>query len=109
MGKNSIEPFSNALKNSDNIKDNENNWIVENMSLADIFISKFCCCCTKKKRNVYKILSNESMNVVIEKLDIFNIFRNICLIEYSNYKSYNNLDIIEMSEECSKGLSDIIK
>ena len=40
---------------------------------------------------------------------IFNIFRNICLVEYSNYKTNNNLDIIEMSEECSKGLSDIIK
>ena len=81
MGKNNIEPLSNALKNSDNIKYNENNWIVENMSLADIFISKFYCCCKKKKRNVYKILSNESMNVFIEKLDIFNIFRNLCLIE----------------------------
>ena len=109
MDTNSIEPLSNALKNSDNIKDNKNNWIVENMSLADIFISRFYCCCKKKKRNTYKILSNESMNVVMEKLDIFNIFRNICLVEYSNYKTNNNLDIIEMSEKCSKDLSDIIK
>ena len=78
------------------------------MTLKDIFISIFYCC-KKKKRNVYKIIVNESMNVVMEKLDIFNIFRNICSIEYSNYDiNNNNFDIIKMSEECSKILSDII-
>ena len=69
------------------------------MSLADIFISAFYCCCKKKKRNVYRILINESMNLVMEKLDIFNIFRNICLTEYYNYELNNKLDIIKMSEE----------
>ena len=72
MNKNSIEPFCNTPKsnNSDITKDKENNnWIVENMNLADIFISAFYCCCKKKKRNVYRILINESMNLVMEKLN----------------------------------------
>ena len=41
MNKNSIEPFCNTPKsnNSDITKDKENNnWIVENMNLADIFM-----------------------------------------------------------------------
>ena len=108
INKNSSEPLSNITKNNKTDRDNENNWIIENMTLKDIFISIFYCC-KKKKRNVYKILVNESMNVVMEKLDIFNIFRNICSIEYSNYDiNNNNFDIIKMSEECSKILSDII-
>ncbi len=108
INKNSSEPLSNITKNNKTDKENENNWIIENMTLKDIFISIFYCC-KKKKRNVYKILVNESMNVVMEKLDIFNIFRNICSIEYSNYDINNgNFDIIKMSEECSKILSDII-
>ena len=73
-----------------------------------IFISAFYCCCKKKKRNVYRILINESMNLVMEKLDIFNIFRNICLTEYYNYELNNKLDIIKMSEESSKSLSYIL-
>ena len=108
INKNSSEPLSNIIKNNKTDRDNENNWIIENMTLKDIFISIFYCC-KKKKRNVYKILVNESMNVVMEKLDIFNIFRNICSVEYSNYDiNNNNFDIIKMSEECSKILSDII-
>ena len=111
MNKNSIEPFCNTPKSNDSdiTKDKENNnLIVENMSLADIFISAFYCCCKKKKRNVYRILINESMNLVMEKLDIFNIFRNICLTEYYNYELNNKLDIIKMSEESSKSLSYIL-
>ena len=49
------------------------------------------------------------MEVIMEKLDIFNIVRNICSIEYSNNNLKNNLDVIKMSEKCSKILSEIIK
>ena len=109
------ESCRNFNKNNDESKNNKigtenaNDWIIENISLTDIFISMFYCCCKKNKRNAYNILMNESMNVVTEKLDIFNIFRNICSIEYINYDRNNNLDTIKMSGECSKDLSEIIK
>ena len=105
-------------KNNDESKNNKadrrnaQNWIIENINLSDIFISVFYRCCKKNRRNVYKILINESMNVVTEKLDILNIFRNISSIEYINYDNYvrnNNLDTIKMTEECSKELLEIIK
>ena len=62
-----------------------------------------------KRRKVYNLLVNESMNVVQEKLDIFNIFRNICLIENSNNFLNDNSDKIKMSEEISKKLIEIMK
>ena len=49
------------------------------------------------------------MKVIMEKLDIFNIFRNICSIEYDNNNLKNNFDVIKLSKECSKDLSEIIK
>ena len=81
--------------------------IIRKIKLKDLFFSIFCC--GIKRRKVYNLLVNESMNVVQEKLDIFNIFRNICLIENSNNYLYENSGIVKMSEELSKKLIEIIK
>ena len=102
------EKFYNRDKISKTILKNKNNWIITNISLKDLFISRFYCC-KGKKRKVYNLLLNESMEIIMEKLDIFNIFRNICSIEYSNNDLENNLDVIKMSEKCSSILSEIIK
>ena len=96
--------YYNIDKNIKTSKVNEKDWIISNISLKDQFISRFHCG-KRKKRNVYNLLLNESMEVIMEKLDIFNIFRNICSIEYAN----NNLEVIRMSKDCSKDLSGIIK
>ena len=102
------EKFYNRDKISKTILKNKNNWIITNISLKDLFISRFYCC-KGKKRKVYNLLLNESMEIIMEKLDIFNIFRNICSIEYSNNNLENNLDVIKMSEKCSSILSEINK
>ena len=44
------------------------------------------------------------MKLIIEKLDIINIFRNMYIIE--NSKINKNLDSIKMSEEFTKVLLD---
>ena len=113
--KNSRQDTNKNKEKSDNtdkinkiILKNKDNWIITNISLKDLFISRFYCC-KGKKRKVFNLLLNESMEVIMEKLDIFNIFRNICSIEYSNNNLKNNLDVIKMSEKCSKILSEIIK
>jgi len=47
------------------------------------------------------------MNIITEKLDILNLFRNICTIEnFKNDYDYN-IGVFKMSEECSNDLSDI--
>ena len=40
------------------------------------------------------------MRVIKEKLDIFNLFRNLCFIEISKTDLNYNLATIKMSEEC---------
>ena len=59
--------------------------------------------------NVYGIVLSESMKLIIEKLDIANIFRNICYIENSNNIVNKNLDAIKMSGEYEKVLIYIAK
>ena len=78
------------------------------IALKDILCS-LRCFCGGQKRNIYNVLLNESMNFVSEKLDIFNIFRNIYSIEYSNNDLKSNTNSFKMSEECLNDLSEIIK
>ena len=106
--KNREESDYNIDKNIKTSQFNEKDWIITNIGLKELFISKFHCG-KRKKRNVYNLLLNESMEVIMEKLDIFNIFRNIYSIENINNDLKNNLDEIKMSKECSKNLSEIIK
>ena len=49
------------------------------------------------------------MNIIMEKLDILNIFRNLCAIENNfNKCNNNNKHIFKMSEKLAKDLSEII-
>ena len=86
------------------INNNENDWIINKINLTDALISK-CFCFKRKKRNVYKLLLNETMNVIMEKLDIFNLFRDLCSIE--NSKDDCSLGKIKMSKEFSNNLQDL--
>ena len=67
------------------------------------------CMWKKKKKKIYKILIEESMNIIRNKLDIINIFRNICLIEHSHNDLNLNKDInqIKMSKRSINDLSEI--
>ena len=49
------------------------------------------------------------MKLIIEKLDISNIFRNIYIIENSNNIANKNLDAIKMSEDFTKVILSVIK
>jgi len=106
INKNDLESFYNMSKKSKNSTDNTNNWIIEEIGLKDLLISVFYCC-GKKRRKMYNILLNEGMKVIIEKLDISNIFKNIYSIECSNNDFCKSMNIIKMSGECVKALSEI--
>ena len=101
------EDFSNLKKKDKNDEDTEDkNYIINKIDLKLLLIP-LCLCPLKKRKSVNKILLNESMNIIIKKLDIFNIFINICLIEYAN-TYLNKIEEIKMSQESSKNLSEII-
>ena len=109
LNKNNVESSFNFTKLYKNYKDNGNSLIIEKINFKDLLFSN-CYCCGGKRRKAYKILTNESMNIVTEKLDILNIFRNICAFEHVNNDLNNsNLNVIKMSEECSNDLLEIIK
>ena len=72
-------------------KDNKNDTIINKFNLKDTLFT--LCFYYKNKRNKKnKILLDETMNIITEKLDILNLFRNICTIE--NFK--NDYDYIIM-------------
>ena len=106
INKNDLESIYNMSKKSKNSTDNTNNWIIEEIGLKDLLISVFYCC-GKKRRKMYNMLLNEGMKVIIEKLDISNIFKNIYSIECSNNDFCKSVNIIKMSGECVKALSEI--
>ena len=90
--------------NLDSINYNEKDWLIDKINLKETLMS-ICCRFKRKRRNVYKLLLNETMNIIMEKLDIFNLFRDLCTIETS--KDDCNSRIIKMSKECSNRLQDI--
>ena len=100
--------FTNFIKEFKYDTDIDKNLIIKEVKLKDMLLSA-CYCCGQKKSNVYKILLNESMNIIIDKLDLFNIFRSIYSIENSNNYLNNSLGLIKMSDDCSKDLEEIIK
>ena len=77
------------------------------IKILKIIKVSLCVCFKRKKGNLYKILLNETMNVIKEKLDIFNVFRNLCLFEKSINDLNNNLLTIKMSEESINLLAEM--
>ena len=74
--------------------------IIDKVKMTRVCI--YCCFCyTRRRKILQNILLDEGMNIISEKLDIFNIFEQL-------YKNGNNpekketkeSDIIEMSDSC---------
>ena len=74
---------------------------------TNIFCTYFCFCIVRKRENFGNALLDEAMNIITEKLDIFNMFRDFYFIddlkEKSNYEYIN----FEMSDECKSKLSAV--
>ena len=109
--KNKSRSFLNKSKKINNklnlaSDNNKNDMIINKFNLKDTLIT--LCFCYKNKRNKKtKILLDETMNIITEKLDILNLFRNICTIENLKNDFDYNVGILKISEECSNNLSDI--
>ena len=104
------EMLNNTNTTIINKSDKDNSQIITKITLKDI-LSSICSCGKRNKKKIYKILINESMDIIMNKLDIINIFRNICSIEHSNndLNLNKNPDTINMSKKCVSDLSEIIE
>ena len=104
----SSDMFNDTTIINKNDQNNNNIGLITKMSLKEVLLSK-CACGKRNKKKIYNILIDESMNIIRKKLDIINIFRNICLIEHSHNDLNLNKDsdIIKMSKKCESDLSEI--
>ena len=83
----------------------DKNYIIDNIKFSNLLFS-LCSCKSIKRKNLDKILLDEAMNIVGEKLDIFYIFGSLFSIKKDNY-NMNNQKTINMSKECTKKLINL--
>ena len=89
---------------------NKNDLIQEDKKDEEHIIDKikytrawiYCCfCCTRRRKTLQNILLDEGMDIISEKLDIFNIFEQLYKIEINPEKDKTKqTDIIEISDNC---------
>ena len=74
---------------------------------TNIFCTYFCFCCSRKRENFGNALLDEAMSIITEKLDIYNIFRNMYYVDDVKMKSNYEYEDFEISDECKEKLKEI--
>lgn len=74
---------------------------------TNVFCTYFCFCCSRKRENFGNALLDEAMGIITEKLDIYNIFRNMYYIDDVKIKSNYEYEDFEISDECKGKLKEI--
>ena len=79
----------------------------ENRRIIDRIKMKCCCvyfwfCFARKKKNIQNVLLDEGMRVIVEKLDIINIFKKIYSTEYIEKALKIEGNMFEMSDTCKQ-------
>ena len=105
--KNSNCDITNFVKSEDLIKEKEPEKNKEKENIIEkIKINNCCFCFLNKNKNIQKILFEEGAKIIIEKLDIMNLFNKLYTVE----KIKENLNIegklIEMPEKCRQILDN---
>ena len=97
----------NNIKNIDIYNYKNENEEKDRTLIKKIEINKcciyFCFLCVRKRKNMENILLDEGMRIIIEKLDIINIFKSLC----KNDIDLKEEKILKMSKNCIKKLNEI--
>ena len=67
-----------------------------------------CFLCARKRKNINNILLDEGNNILVEQLDIINLFRKL-LKDEQNFEITSRNENIDMSETCKLNLQEISK
>ena len=86
----------------------------ENRRIIDRVKMKCCCiyfwfCFARKKKNIDNVLLDEGMRIIVENLDIINIFKKIHSAEIIEKTLKARGNLIEMSEECKQKIHSLNK
>ena len=99
--------FDENNENENNLNENLENKN-ENKIIEKVIINKFlvylCFCCIRSTKNLKNFLLDEGMNIIMEELEIFNVFKKLCIREKINY-DYK----IELSDKLKKQLNELYK
>ena len=107
---NGLDPSNNNIKIYE--IDNYSEKKIEKKNLikkldTNIFCTYFCFCFSRKRENFANTLMDEAMKIITEKLDIYNIFRNMYYIDDLKKKTNYIYEDIEISDECKHKLKEI--
>ena len=101
----------NNIEIYENKKDIVNKQIYQNKFIkklnTNILCTYFCFCCSRKRENFANVLLDEAMSVITEKLDIYNIFRNMYYVDDVKKKTNYEFEDFEITEECKEKLKKI--
>ena len=89
--------FSKMKKNKKIQKKEKSNYLINNIKI-NYFLIHFCFCCIRKKNNINNILLEEAMNLLIEKLDLFYLFKFVNKSEKS-FIYFKDAEIIETTDK----------
>ena len=67
-------------RNTETEKDNKNDKIIEKIKF-NILYTYFCFLCLRRKKNLQNDLLDKGMKLVYQKLDVFNIFKKLYLLD----------------------------
>ena len=99
--------FSKIKGNKIIQKKEKSNYLIYNIKTNYVLIH-FCFCCIRKRKDINNILLDEAMNLLIKKLDLFNLFKFVNKSEKSLI-DFDDAEIIEMSNECINNLKKLNK
>ena len=91
--------------NMEEEKDIGNRRIVKKIKMNK-FCTYLCFFCSRKRKNLENILLDEGMNIVVEQLDVINMFKK--LHKDGIIQKTLNRDPIQLSDECKMNMNDII-
>jgi len=100
---------SNELEegNRDTERDNKSRRIIKKIKYNP-FCTYFCFLCVRKKKNIPNTLVNEGMNIIVEQLDILNLFRKL-LKDEKIQETFSKDEVILMSDNCKFNIQEIMK
>ena len=74
---------------------------------TNLLCTYLCFCFVRKRQNFGNALLDEAMNIITDKLDIYNMFRNFYFIDEMKYTTNYEYKDIDMSTECKNKLKEV--
>ena len=88
---------------NESLENKDEHRIIEKVTINK-FLVHLCFCCIRSTKNLKNFLLDEGMNIIMEELEIFNVFKKLYTREKINY-DYK----IEFSDKLEKQLNELYK